>query len=317
MKHKYSIGIGLNLFDARAILLREDGKIIAEIEKKRETITANETIEVLLSLLEEIVDKSSKHKEEISKIGLALGGIVNKKKGVVYWPQTQATSYAQIALPLKDHLEKKFGFGVVIENDANACAWAEYCLSFPKNKNLVYMFSGSGCGIVVDGKLYRGKYGGAGEPFLDPKGKLMSSRLGEFSFLRRWPADLEMVTRAKELISLGKESSLIKKITSTGGLDLRSIFKESKKKDKVSREILREGAFALGVKIAFLINLLNPEVVVVGGGLEEAGDFFLDECISAIKSFSLNESRKGCKIVASGLSKKATSLGAAFIALHQ
>ncbi|MBU2102515.1 MAG: ROK family protein [Candidatus Omnitrophota bacterium] len=316
MKNKYSIGIGLNLFDARAILLRDDRKVIIEIEKKREHVNANETIAVLLDLFEGIVSKAKQYKECIEGVGLALGGIVDNTKGVVHWPQKHNSSYTYISVPLKTYLEKKFGFPVTLENDANGCAWAEYTSHFPKSRNLVYMFSGVGCGIVVDGHLYRGKNGGAGELFINQQ-KMMSSSLGEFKFLRQWPVDLGMVKRAKELISRGRVSSLIKKITSTGDLALADIFAEGAKKDKLSREVLKEAAFSLGVKIAFLTNLLNPEVVVIGGGLEAAGEVFLDECSDTVKSFAFSEMRSNLKIVASQTGKNATSLGAAAIIFRE
>jgi predicted NBD/HSP70 family sugar kinase len=313
MAKKYSVGIGVNLFDTRAVLLRNDNKIITEIRKKRKNISANETIKVLLGLFEEIIPKARKYRESIEGIGIALGGIVNSKKGVVYWPQRQDSSCVYISLPLKDYLEKKFSLPVIVDNDANACVWAEYVSNFCKYKNIIYMFSGVGCGIIVDGKLYRGKDGGAGELFLNPK-KIISSSLGDFSFLGQWPADLNMVKRAKELVSLGKRTSLIKRITSTGELFLEDIFEEAKNKDRVAREVVREAAFSLGVKIAFLVNLFNPDVIIIGGSLEEGGDFFLDECINAVKGFSFSEMRRNLKIVLSQLGKEATSLGAALLA---
>jgi glucokinase len=312
MEKEYSIGIGLNLFDARAILLNRERKVIFEIERPRSEISANETIEVLLELFEAIITKAKKYKEKIEGVGLALGGIVNTKKGTVYWPQKQYTSYTYISIPLKDYLEKKFDFPVTIENDANACVLAEYLTNFSEHKNVIYMFSGVGCGIVMDGVLYRGKDGGAGELFLNAK-EIMSSSLGDFSFLRQWPADLGIVKRAKELISLGSDTSLIKRITSTGELYLREIFEEAKRKDKLAREVIKEAAFSLGAKIAFLVNLLNPEVIVVGGGLEEAGEYFLEECINSIKIFAFNEMRKNLKVVFSKLGKEATSLGAGLV----
>ena len=309
MEGKYSLGIGLNLFDARAVLLREDNKVITEVKKNRTNINANETIKVLLQLFEEIVSKAKKYKNNIEGVGLALGGIVNSRKGIVYWPE-RAGSY--ISLPLRDYLEKKFGFPVFIENDASACAWAEHVINFPKCKNLIYMFSGVGCGIIADGKLYKGRDGGAGEIFLNFQ-KIMSSRLGDFSFLKQWPADLDIIKRAKELISLGKESSLVKKISSTGELPLENIFKEAQKKDKVAKEAIKEAAFSLGVKIAFLVNLLNPDAVVIGGGLENAGEFILEECVGAVKKFAFMEMKKNCKISLSQLGTDATSQGAAML----
>jgi glucokinase len=178
------------------------------------------------------------------------------------------------------------------------------------------MFSGVGCGIVAAGKVYRGKDGKAGELFLKTK-PVMSSTMGDFSFFQQWPVDLNMGKRAKEFISMGHESTLLKKITSTGELALSDIFAEAQKKDNISRQVLKEGAFALGVKIAFLANLLNPEVVVIGGGMEKAGEYFLQECEATVKSFSFSEIGKDARIVLSGLSKTATSLGAAILAMRE
>jgi len=287
MENRYSLGIGLNLFDARAVILREDNKVVAEVKKDRTNINANETLKVLLGLFEDIFAKAKKYKDSIEGVGLALGGIVNSKKGIVYWPQRQG-SY--ISLPLRDYLEKRFGLPVLVENDASACAWAEHIINFPKSKNIVYMFSGVGCGIIADGKLYKGRDGGAGELFLN-FAKVMSSRLGDFSFLRQWPADLDIVKRSKELISLGKDSSLI----------------------TIAKEAVKEAAFSLGVKIAFLINLLNPDTVIIGGGLEDGGGVLLEECVNAAKKFAFNEMKKNCKISLSGLGPNATSYGAAML----
>ena len=247
-------------------------------------------------------------------MGLALGGIVNNKKVWFIGRKNNILPIRIYPLRLKDYLEKKFNFPVTIENDANSCVLAEHILNFPECKDVIYMFSGVGCGIIADGKLYRGKDGGAGELFLNSN-KRMESDLGNFSFFRQWPIDLGIVKKAKEIISLGKSTSLIKRITPTGELHLKDIFEEAKRKDKIAREVLKEAAFSLGVKIAFLMNLLNPEAVILGGGLEEAGEFFLDECVDAAKEFSFSEMRKGCKITYSQLGKSATSLGAALAVL--
>ncbi|MBU2044192.1 MAG: ROK family protein [Candidatus Omnitrophica bacterium] len=313
MGKKYSLGIGLNLFDAEAILLSQDNQVITRVKKNRVKVSANETLTTLIELFEEILSKAKKHKSDIEGIGLALGGIVNSKKGIVYWPQPP-DSY--VALPLRDYFKKKFGFPVYLENDANASAWAEYQTNFSKCNNVIYLFSGVGCGIIINGGVYKGRDGAAGELFLNPQ-KNMSSYLGDFSFLSRWPADLGMVKRAKALVSLGKETRLIKRISSSGELSLGAIFEEAKKKDKISREVVREAAQALGAKSAFLINLLNPEVLIIGGGLEVAGEFFLEGCFDSLKKFSFSEMRKNCKVTLSGLGSQATSLGAAMLVFKE
>ena len=313
MDKKYSLGIGLNLFDARAVLLNREGKVVAREKKSRAAINANETLTTLLELFDGILAKAKRYKSDIKGVGLALGGIINSRKGIVYWPQPP-DSY--VALPLGDYLQKKFGLPIYIENDANACAWAEYQINFSKYKNIIYLFSGVGCGIIANGSIYKGRDGAAGELFLNPK-PIMASDLGNFSFLKAWPVDLDIVKRAKTSISLGKETTLLKKISSSGELSLEAIFEQAKKKDKVARESIKEAAFSLGAKASFLVNLLNPEAVVIGGGLEGAGEFFLEECLSSIKKFSFNEMRKNCKIALSGLGNDATSLGAAMLVFKE
>ena len=316
MKGKYTLGVGLNLFDARAILLEGTDKIIAQIDKKRKNTTANDAIQVILELCEGIISKTQKFKDKISRIGLALGGVVDKKKGIVYWPQRVDSNYVYIGIPLKKHLEDKFSIPVVVENDANACVWAEHLRNFPKNNNIIYLFSGVGCGLLINGSLFRGKNGAAGEVFINQQ-KVMASYLGDFSFLKPWPLDLGVVKRAKELITLGKSTSLIKNITPTGVLKFEEIINAANKKDRLSKEVLKESAFSLGVKLSLLINLFDPEVVVIGGGFEEAGELFLDEVNKAVKKFSFSEMRKNLKIVLSKLGKAATSLGAALIAIEE
>jgi len=316
MEQKYSIGIGLNLFDAKAICLRDDGKVMVSVDKQRKGVGANETIEVLLELFKDILNKSKKYKKQIQGVGVALGGVVNNKKGVVYWPQQQETSCTYIALPLKAYLEENFGFPVILANDSNASAWAEYTTHFSRYKDLIYMFSGVGCGLILNGSLYKGNDGGAGELFLNNKAAT-DSHLGGFSFLSQWPIDLGMVSLAKEQISLGQNTSLVKKITSTGDLALSDIFKESKKNDKVSKEVIEKGASALGVKISYLVNLLNPKVVIIGGGLEEAGTLFLDTCSNVIKKVAFSEMKKNLKISFSKLGRDATSQGVALLVFQE
>ncbi len=310
VNERYAIGVGLNLFDAKAILLREDGKEVSSVERKRKSVDANETLNVLLSLFDDILTKSSKYKGKIVGAGVALGGIVDQKKGSVYWPQKQETSYVRISIPFKKYLEEKLNLPIAMVNDTNACAWAEYVANYKKYENLLYMFAGSGCGFILNGRLYTGHDGGAGELLVTPH-RDMTSIQGDFGFLAPWDHDMGITRRLKNLISVGRKTALIKKIDSVGQLSLEEVFKEAKK-DKLAKEVLTEAAYALGVKVSFLINLLNPEVVIIGGGFEEAGDSFLDEVVKTTKKFSFSLLRRNVKIHFSTLGRKASAVGAAY-----
>ncbi|MBN2483226.1 MAG: ROK family protein [Candidatus Omnitrophica bacterium] len=307
---RYAIGVGLNLFDAQAILMREDGKEITSIERRRKSVDANETLNILLSLFDDILTKSARYKGKIVGAGVALGGIVDQKKGAVYWPQKQEASYVRISIPFKKYLEEKLNLPISMVNDTNACAWAEYIVNYHKYKHLLYMFSGSGCGFILNEKLYTGHDGGAGELQVTPH-RDMASIQGDFGFLAPWDQDMGIIRRLKNLISTGRRTSLIKRINAIGELSLEDVFQESKK-DKLAKEVLAEAAYALGVKISFLINLLNPEVVIIGGGFEEAGDHFLEEVNKTTKKFSFSLLRRNVKMYYSTLGRKASAIGAAY-----
>lgn len=310
---KYFIGVGINLFDARAILLDENNKIITHIQENRSQEGINEILKLILELCEKIIKKVKRYKNDIAAVGIAAGGIVNHHKGVVYWPIRKSLYYSYVSIPLKDYVEKKFSLPVSLENDANAAVYAEYKINFPKKENIVYMFSGVGCGLILNSEIYRGRDGAAGELFINPQ-EPMRSLLGDASFLRQWQYDLGITSYIKEEISSGKSSLLLKKISSLGEIKLYDIFSAANRNDKLALVAVRKAAFTLGVKISFLVNLLNPEVVIIGGGLEEAGDIFLNECLKAVNKFSFNEMAKKLLLVRSILGKEAVAIGAALTA---
>lgn len=313
---KYAIGISLNLLGAKSVLLREDGKVVSESYRRRKDPTVNNGIELLIEVVEDAVRRGEKYRKDILGVGFALGGIVDQKKGIVYWPQPQDSYYAYISVPVKKYFQERISYPIILENDANASAYAEYILNYSDKKYLIYMFSGVGCGIIINGALYHGKCGAAGELFLNHH-KINMTSLGGFSFLHQWPITLGIEKLAKEKIAKGEETVLIKKITSTGELASDDIIKEAYNRDKVAAQILKEVGFSLGIKIAFLINLLNPEVVVIGGGLEKWGELFLEEVHKGVKKFSFYEAKRGITLALSSLGEKAASLGVAHIVLRE
>ena len=311
MKENYAVGIGVNLFGARAVLSNSQGKAVIKLEEKiKSNASVNQIIQIIIKLADRILAKAEKYKPNIRGMGVALGGIIDNKKGVVFWPQKEKGYYTYISMPLKSYLEKKYKLSVQLENDANASCFYEYKTKYKSFKHLLYMFSGVGCGMLLDGKIYRGKDGSAGELFIN-YAKGLNTYFGNASFLTQWSIDLGMIDQAKELLSKGRNSFLIKKISSTGELSLKDIFKEADKGDSLAKEVAKKGAVVLGIKISFLVDLLNPQAVIIGGMLEDAPGLFFEELKKAVRRFSFSEVRKNLKIVPSSAGSQATSLGAA------
>ncbi len=100
-------------------------------------------------------------------------------------------------------------------------------------------------------------------------------------------------------------------------ITLREIFQAALESDKAAQELLKNAAERLGIKIAYLVNLLNPEIVIIGGGLEEAGQFFLDTIRQSVSRWTFEEMFDAVKIIYSALGENAVALGAASLSMRQ
>jgi glucokinase len=184
------------------------------------------------------------------------------------------------------------------------------------------MFSGVGCGIMLNGEIYRGSAGYAGELSIYnfKEQDLFSCSAGNPCFLKRWEIDLGIVDDVKaQLIKDKEKADEFLKITldSIEHLDLKSVFIAARSKNQVAVSALETAAKKLGIKIAYLVNLLNPQVVVIGGGFEEAGDDFMNKIRSTVSEWSFREVTRDLKICYSQLRENAVAMGAASLVLER
>jgi len=189
-------------------------------------------------------------------------------------------------------------------------------------KNVIYMFSGVGCGIMINGELYRGAQGYAGEVAIYnyKEQDLFNCEAAKSCFIKRWEVDLGIVDDMKEALAADKEKAIkFFKLTASNidNVDLKSVFIASRAKDELATAVLSRAAKRLGIKIAYLVNLLNPQVVVIGGGLEEAGDDFLNKISLTVKDWAFREATDDLKIVYSQLRENAVALGAASLLVQR
>jgi predicted NBD/HSP70 family sugar kinase len=232
-------------------------------------------------------------------------------------------TYASVDLPLRDLMEKEFNLPTLIENDATSACFGERWLGLGQGfKNVLYMFSGVGCGIVINGEVYRGTNGYAGEVSIYnyKEQDLFNCAMGNGCFLKRWEMDLGIVDDVRALLSKDKENAAkFFKLTSSNinNVDLKSVFIAMRAKDAVVTGALETAAKRLGIKIAYLVNLFNPQIVVIGGGFEEAGEDFLKQVNSTVKEWAFREATEDLKIVFSQLKENAVALGAATLVMQK
>ncbi|MFA5349758.1 MAG: ROK family protein [Candidatus Omnitrophota bacterium] len=324
-KAGFVIGVGLNLMNMVGLLVDFKGNIITKTQASRPQASVSEISESILEIVREILRRSKEYASSIHGIGVGIAGLINKNDGSIHWPQKTGHyyTYATVDVPLRDLLEKEFNLPTLMENDAASACFGEYWLGLGDNyKNLLYMFSGVGCGIMINGDLYRGAQGYAGEVSIYnyKEQDNFNCQAGNGCFLKRWDIDLGIVEDVRASLlrdtEKGEEFSRVTQ-TAVENINLKTVFAAARAQNILALGALESAARRLGVKIAYLVNLLNPQIVVIGGGLEEAGDEFLKKVSSTVKEWAFRESAESLKITYSQLRENAVALGAASLVMQR
>jgi len=322
----YIIGVGLNLMNMVGLLVDLKGNIIIKTQiAKPHRPSVKDITESLLQIIREIFRRSKDYTANIKGIGVGIAGLVNKQNGSIHWPQkmNHYYTYASVDLPLKDLIEREFNVPALIENDATSACFGEYWLGIESGiRNLIYMFSGVGCGLLINGSIYRGANGYAGEVsvYNYKEQDLFNCESGSTCFLKRWEMDLGILNDLKARFAKDQESAArFFKLTSSNieNVDLKSVFIASRNGEPAAQAALDSAAKRLGIKIASLVNLLNPQMVVIGGGFEEAGESFLNKVAATVKEWAFREDTESLKIVYSQLRENTVALGAASLVMQK
>ena len=321
----YVIGVGLNLLNMVGLLVDLKGNIVTKTQIVRPKASVKEISESLLEIVREIMRRSKEYTANIRGIGVGVAGLINKKDGSVHWPQKMDHyyTYASVDLPLKNLMEKEFNLPTLIENDATTACFGEHWLQKDLGfKNCLYMFSGVGCGIMINGEVYRGAQGYAGEVSIYnyKEQDSFSCEIGNDCFLKRWEIDLGILEDAKKTLAANKEQAAkFFSLTSSAldNVDLKSVFIAGRARNEIALTVLERAAKRLGIKIAYLVNLLNPEAVIIGGGLEEAGEEFLNKVSQTVRDWAFKEATDDLKIAYSQLKENAVALGAASLVMQK
>ncbi len=322
-----AIGVGLNLMDMVGVVTDLGGKVKSRMEEERPNPKANEIVDCVLRIIRELINNCGQEKSRIKGIGIGIAGIVDNENGTIRWPEkinSKGCVYAAIHIPLKDIIEKEFNLPCLIENDATVACFAEHWLSLdPQIENVIYMFSGVGSGFMLNGAIYRGTSGAAGEPavYNAKDDSLFNCDFASPCFLKRWEADLGILTDVKQRISQNGKAQKEKILELVAGdinkLNLKHVFQAVKDNDSLAVDVVKQAGKRLGIKIAFLVNLLNPQIVIIGGGIEKAGNILLDAVKEAIAAWSFEEMARQVKVIPSSLGDNSIALGAASLVVRQ
>jgi len=322
-EHGYALGLDLGhmgAHGAKMIGLVTDlsGKTVARIEKSREKDSIDRIIEKSFDLIDELIDKKGISKEKIKGVGIGIGGVIDENLGTIRDSTKNGlrTSYVS----LKGLIEQRFGFPSFLGNDATFAAFGEKMHALPMDvEDVIYMYSDVGSGIIIKGGIYCGASGSAGEIRINyPRNGEYLRFSKNFSFLLPLGLDLGMVSQARKLI---KEEAIRSKLSEFSNNDLDTltvdnIIDAAKSGDTLAIELLEDAAVNLGVRVAYLVNLFNPEIVIIGGGVEKSGSLFLEPLRRTVRTWAFEEAANIVKIVPAHLGKDAVALGAASVVIR-
>lgn len=315
-KPGFYIGIDLGGTNMQVGVVSSDLKLLSQAKKKTK---AEDGVDGVMSrIVEGIVEACSEAKvklTDLEAIGLAAPGAVDPGEGVVLeagnlrWTNINAASI----------LQKKTGVKTYLDNDVNAAVWGENRLGAGKNaKHLlgVWLGTGIGGGLILNGELYYGPLMTAGEighmisiPFNPPGERSLEHNCSRTS----------VVNRLVKLIKANRKS----KLTEYAEGDLEKIksklvAKAYEEKDELTVEVLNNAAELLGITLGGVVTLLSIDRIVLGGGLTEAmGSNWVSLVEQHTRRFSFPDRCKQVKVVASTLEDKAGLLGAAMIAMER
>ena len=242
------------------------------------------------------------------------GLILAQENKVVFSPNLHATE----GIPLKDELEPGIGLPVTVENDNNAAAWGEFrfgAASEAKHLLFVGLGTGIGGGIVIHGQLLRGAQGAAGElGHVTVQATGPRCACGYRGCLEAFASGTAIGRRRAREIANERPDSALGKLAAERkvlGEDVTDLAREG---DEAALFVLEEAGRWLGIGLAGFVNILNPEVVVVGGGAMEAGELILKATRREIHLRSRSPSRERGEVKEATLGPEAGVLGAAALA---
>lgn len=286
---KYSIGIDLG---GTKILIglveKESGKVVSHIKKKTKKEKSPENIvRKMVEGVEELLEESGKSFTEISSIGIGSAGQIDRKNGIIIG----APNLDCYNLNLKEILQNKFNIPVFVANDVEVATIGEQKFGAGKGcADFVCVFVGTGIGsaIVKNGHIIYGATGTAGELghiIVDLNGRPCAC--GAHGCLEAYASRSAIETRIEGALKKGRKSCISEYLEEGKAITSSMIRKSIEREDELVTQCVSEASEYLSGGLASVINLINPELIILGGGLIEAVDYFYKQTIKKAKSKSL------------------------------
>ncbi len=312
------IGIDLGGTKIGTALTDSEGSVIAyDYRETRAEAGQEAVVERMLASARQVMAEAEMSPSQVAAVGVGAPGPLNVTKGVVVAPPNLP---GWDRVPLKRLIEEGLGIATFLENDANAAALGEHRFGAGRGvEHMIYVTvsTGIGGGLILDGELYHGDSGMAGEIghiTILPYGPLCGC--GNRGCLEALASGTAIARQARERVAHGVSTRIAdlaegdpERITA------KLVADAAEQGDVEAQEILDEAMYYLGIGMANLVNLFNPQMIVIGGGLAKIGEPLFESVRRAIERRAFRAQAQAVRIVRAALEDKVGVLGAAAVAM--
>jgi glucokinase len=301
------IGIDLGGTKMFGALANIGGSIQAELTVNGHGTQEEASFQLLVDMIEKLLKSPLKDGQKLSGIAVGAPGVTNPHTGVIKW----APSLNWREYPLKEKLEKHFHLPCFVDNDVNLAALGELWFGAGQGcRNMVLMAIGTGlgAGLILDGALYRGNTESAGEVgYLVSRPADLNQVYDEFGAMESHVSGTGVANRARTFLQGKLTESELAELTS------HDVFEAARQQQEWALQILSEVVDDLSIAIVNISTILDPEVIILGGGVARSADLLISAVQQRIKGIIPNVP----KIVASPLGRKAAVMGAIVLVLQE
>ena len=304
----------------RTAIISGDGRMIAEDYRLSLADEGPEAVmQRIFTGIEELLDKESLRLSMIHSIGIASAGIIDINRGLI---THSPNLLGWRDIPLRHLVADKYGIDTFLLNDASAAALGEHRYGAGKGvKNLIYLTvsTGIGGGIIIEDKLYLGASGCAGElGHMTIKTDSSSCQCGNNGCLETLASGTAMAREAKERIGAGENTVLVEMAKGViEDITAETISIAARNGDSLALAVISEAASYLGVGMANLVNIFNPEMIIIGGGASKIGDLLFNPAIQEMRRRAFKLTAQAVRVVPAELGGNAEVIGVAIFAREQ
>lgn len=311
MEPKFVVSLDVGGTKKLAAVVNSNDGVVASLKKQTPDSNTHEGFSrSLVDLTNEVISVAGIHPEQVASVVVGIPGSVNMETGVIgIAPNLGLKNYH-----VGEHLKDRLPYPVIIENDVNLAAAGELAFGAAKGKKnalVVFVGTGIGGGLIIDGKVYRGSGWVAGEiGHINVHEQGPKCGCGQTGCFEALASRTAMVRDIVSLIKKGKPSMLKDKADKSKEIKSKALARALESGDKVTTKVVNQACKTIGLVLAGINNLMNFEIIIIGGGVLEANEsYMLPRIKSSFHKFSLGDAAKSVQIVGTILRDDAAIYG--------